>query len=162
MTTALPHGPANPLHIIEPLFLALTVALAVVVVLAVVFAVVRLLLWLKRRMVTTPALPPLPPIRDMDQRIARIKKEHLASEAYRNGCHSLSALLKTYLEQQTRQPVEEMTLAEIRRRLDHAEASRFFTRLSDLQFRRAEPGRGEFAGACEESVRLAKKFKRGT
>jgi hypothetical protein len=161
MTTSLPHAPAEPLHIIEPLFLALTVAAAVALVLLVVFAVVRLLLWLKRRLVTTPAIPPPPPIRDMDRRIARIRKEHLSSEMYRAGCHSLSALLKTYLEQQTRRPVEEMTLAEIRRRLDHAEANRYFEMLSDLQFRRPPPSRAEFATACKESNRLAGKFKRG-
>ncbi|MBN2431619.1 MAG: hypothetical protein JXQ27_09095 [Acidobacteria bacterium] len=157
---ALPHAPTAPLHIIDPVFLALTIAGAITLVLVVAGVVIWLLLWLRRRLVTTPAVMPPPPIRDMDERIARIREDHLASQEYRGGCHGLSALLKTYLEQQTRQPVEEMTPQEIRRRLENSLATGYFTMLAGLQFRRSAPGRSEFLNACEQSNRVARAFRR--
>jgi len=160
IAVTLPHSPAAPLHIIDPVVLALAIAGTVVFLLGVITAVIWLLLWLRRRLATSPAVMPPPPIRDMPDRIARIREDHLASEEYRGGCHSLSALLKTYLEQQTRQPVEEMTPGEIHQQLGHDEAARYFSRLSGLQFRRSAPDRREFLNACEESTRVARAFQR--
>ena len=93
--------------------------------------------------------------------IAAILDRHLQSKSYRRGCHELSGALRTHWEEsglvRRAGRFTRMTAREIHGRVGERPATRLLSLLSELQFGRRQPTRGDFKGACELATELVSK-----
>ena len=158
----LPHPLLDPLHIIDPWLLRLVlmaIALAVLVFVAVVvFSLVLLKRWLNRSQPVRLISRRGPAIEDQLNDIYTFFNR---SETFREGCHRISASMKTFLEMKTGREVEEMTVAEIHAHLRNEEVARYFSDLARIQFDPAEPNGADFQRVFNDSTRLARRLKEG-
>jgi hypothetical protein len=151
---SLPGGPAGPLHILSPWVIVLLKFLLAAAVAAVVVSVFLLLARQKkrRRQARRPYPGRLPPL-SIEQRIVILRDFFLERKDYREGCHALSAEMKTWLESITAMQVEEMTVREITRSLGE-DAGDFFRELGELQFDLRNPSKRKFAAMCKKAIEL--------
>ena len=154
----LPTGLADPLHIFPPwssTFLLIAIAL---LLLAILFWVLAYLYSKYRQ--NQEARPYQAPSMDGHNRkdtlgvIDSIRVKYQETRNYREGCHMLSAAVKTHIETKTGLEVEEMTPGEIARNIEGEETARFFNKLGGLQFNLAEPEKNDFLNICEESKQI--------
>ena len=155
----LPEGLAGPLHILDPIVeTALYVVLALVVLLIGLYALAYWLYNRRRR----PETPPKVAVRSRGaivEAIQEIRSGYAERKHYRTGCHALSSLMKTHIEEKTGLEIEEMTPGEIDLCLKK-NAAGYFRQLSYLQFSRHNPKRDEFFDICEKSIQIAKASRR--
>jgi len=152
----LPAGLADPLHILPPWStIALTAALILLVVAILIWAVA---FFLSRRQPEGKFISEIAePYRDgsISGKISKIRDEYTGSRDYRQGCHALSAVMKSHIEKRSGLDIEEMTPDEITVSLK-GNAGLYFEDLSELQFRKKNPLKREFVKACETSKKVAK------
>ena len=153
----LPAGMADPLHILPPwTSLALTLGFLILLLVMLLWALVY---YLTNRPQATDKLPsePARPYQGsaIDAAIDKIRLTHSELENYREGCHVLSAVIKTHIEKLTGLDVEEMSPSEIGANLK-GNVGNFFSDLSILQFGRKEPTKNQFFSICDDSKKIAK------
>lgn len=153
----LPHGITDPLHI-EPPFPTWAVILGVLLL----WFVYRLLKAWKERSagdgsrVEVPA--PAPPKQSRIGAVIKdIRTAALAEGAYRRGCHQLAAVLREHCDRYLDRggALAHLTAAEMALRLGDTALTRYFDRLSRLQFERRPPTRREFDEACDLALDVA-------
>jgi len=147
---SLPHGVTDPLHIDEPFPTWMLWAGALVL---------WLLYRLYRRWREHPA-EPAKPVRKLRPKapgrgrigntIEDIRRRALLQKAYRTGCHELAEALREHLDVrfETGESLTSLTAIEMADRFGDTAFARFFSLLSQLQFRRREPTQSDFEGAC--------------
>jgi hypothetical protein len=105
-----------------------------------------------------PALPVAPapqvPRSDFVTKLFEIESLFLESKDYREGCHALAALVRTYLEKQVNQEVEALTASEMSTAFKDPRIGRFATELRDAQYARESPTRDLFRRLCREAKAL--------
>lgn len=148
--------PAGPLHILSPWTIAM---LKFVLALAVVSLVVLFFLWLakekKRKRTARRPYPGRTRPQSIEEKITELRDFFMGRKEYREGCHMLSAEMKTWLESLTAMQVEEMTVREITRNLG-SETGEFFQELSELQFDLRNPSRKKFAAMCKKAIEIGR------
>jgi hypothetical protein len=128
-------------------------------------AVITWVFWrwlLKPRPVPAPvAAPPLPAVAPLPvqrsefvTKLYALEGLYLESKDYREGCHALAALVRTYLEKQVGQEVEALTAVEMSTAFKDPRIGRFATELRDTQFARENPTRDLFRRLCREAKQL--------
>lgn len=158
----LPGAPAGPLHFPSPPSCAWLLVWALLVAGLVVW--LGRLLWrrLRRYLDSRPPRPvraaaPQTGRRGILSAIAAILDRHQQSESYRQGCHELSGALRQHWEQSglvkpAGPRFSRMTAREIEDWVGDRPATRLLSLLSQLQFGRREPSRGDFQGACKLAI----------
>jgi hypothetical protein len=146
----LPADLADPLHILSPIPWQTLAWLALAALLAALW-----LLWrkLRRRRLPATAPPPAnakPPRRGTGIRatIDAIQQRYIDVDP-RDGCHQLSAALRSHYETVSGKRLSTATVREILAAIGDGAVPRLFGLLADLQFDREEPTRSDFRGACE-------------
>lgn len=108
--------------------------------------------------VSGPALPAASvaevPRSDFVTKLFEIERLFLESKDYREGCHALAALVRTYLEKQVNEEVEALTASEISTAFKDPRIGRFATELRDAQYGRESPTRDLFRRLCREAKSL--------
>lgn len=150
----LPAGLAEPLHLLEPSNWRgwVVAGLATLLVAAIACWVFYRRRFDARRRIqprTAQASPPGPHEQGIADAIESIRLRFSRRGLARAGCHALSAALRTHLER--RKPIRYsiLTAREIGRRLGDTPLTRLLALLSDLQFGRREPARGDLEGLCD-------------
>ena len=152
----LPAGISDPLHILPPWS-------SIALVIAAIILIVAILIWaiayfLSKRIQHKKPPPELAaPYQDgsISGTINSIEKKYTKSREYREGCHVLSAVMKSHIEKKSGVEIEEMTPDEIILSLK-SNAGLYFEDLGTLQFRKKNPLKKEFVNACESSKKTAK------
>jgi len=153
----LPAGLSPPLHVLEPSGFPYGALLALLAL--------ALLWWLLRRRrrprataTATPraTLAAVPgPRSDLQRAIDALRRRTLRSADYRAGCHHLAELLRRHGEETGRHPLSVLTAGEIATLLGRAPLAAVLELLAELQFRRHEPTRDDFEGACDFAGEVA-------
>ena len=152
----LPSGLADPLRIGPPFPWWLLLAGALLL------AAALLLLWRRSRRPATVAPSPPPPGRmSILSAIRALKNRYHKASSFRQACHELSTLLRAHFEQRHRKPFTTETSREIGQRLGDTALSRFFSLMSETQFRRHEPQKNDFDGLCDLAEGLVESGKGG-
>lgn len=148
--------PAGPLHIISPWTIAmLKFVLALAVASLAVWLFLRLAREKKRKRTARRPYPGRARPQSIEEKITALRDFFMGRKEYREGCHMLSAEMKTWLESVTAMQVEEMTVREITRNLG-PETGEFFKELSELQFDLRNPSKKRFASMCRKAMELGK------
>ena len=85
--------------------------------------------------------------------ITQLERRFIESGEIRQGCHELSARMKTHFEQKTALEIEEMTAEEMGRKLI-GKPIKFFLKLSSVQFQRNKPDERQFQDLCNQARSL--------
>jgi len=145
----LPADLADPLHILHPIPWQALTWLMLAALLAALW-----MLWRKLRNQQKPATAPstaagarrgAPGIQGI---IDAIQQRYLDVDP-RDGCHELSAALRSHYEAASGKPLSTSTVREIVAAIGDGSVPRLLGLLADLQFGRQEPTRSDFRGACE-------------
>jgi hypothetical protein len=163
MSEELPRGLADPLHILEPFPGWARAAIVAALLLALLWMLWRR--WARRRRVPVAARSPrrvAPRLDSIAEVIRRIRRRYPDAGSYRQGCHELSAVLRSFLERGSPHPFSILTAREIARALGEGEQTRLFDRLAELQFARRAPSRRDFRAICDLALEVvAAPRKRG-
>lgn len=73
----------------------------------------------------------------------------------RQGCHELSAALRSHYEKASREPLSTLTAREIAAAVGDSAVAAFFELLAELQFRRRAPSGDELRGICRLAAETA-------
>ncbi len=151
--TPLPHGLTDPLRILEPgaqdwvtwVFRSL-----------ILFGLVAAWLWWRRRRKLVLAAPPPTPVPGVDTELEadlvdEVRRAFDGSGRYREGCHALASSLRRHFGRETRWPLVSRTAREIADVVRNQGIVGLFDELARLQYRRREPGRGDFLAACDQA-----------
>lgn len=140
----LPAGLAEPLHLVAPIPLRALLFFATAV------ALLGWALWRHHRRRQQPSAA-VAPARATSQgepgifaRIIELRRRYGESNAHRQGCHALAALLRDHFEATSSHPCTILTGLEIDRAFEDRSWSGLFELLGELQFRRREPSEKEF------------------
>lgn len=159
---ALPHGIADPLHINEPF--PLWMVLAAGLLLWLLYRLFRLVQ--RRRAEPPPSVVAPPPIPAGASGIATvieaIRRRYRKRKAHRHGCHKLAAALRKHFDRdlERKASLATLTAAEMTRLIGDTPVARLFGVLSELQFYRRPPTRGDFEGACDLALEVAESRSR--
>lgn len=86
-----------------------------------------------------------------------IHDDALTTKKFREGCHRMSAVLKTYFEILLKLDIEEMTADEIRVHVkEKEELGMFFTSLTVTQYQHAEPSEEQVTNHYSRALELVK------
>ncbi len=155
--TPLPVPLTDPLHILSPLGPWVWLAAA----LALVLAMLARRLGRRRASPSPPAEAQAAVVPStIETRIAELVERFGRTEAYREGCHALATLVRTFLERQTGLEIEEMTSAEIAGAIEDPRIGEFMKELRTHQYRRREPKRSHFIRLCERAIELLRPLPR--
>jgi hypothetical protein len=89
--------------------------------------------------------------------IAKIRDDTLHSGSFRQGCHQLSALLRTYYDIHLKKDVEEMTATEIQREIkERTDLGDYFVAMRGLQFQSLSPTEEEFRQQFDLTLKVVK------
>jgi len=152
----------GPLHVFPPWTgSALGVAARMLLGLLVI-ALACLFLWSRLRASRAGARPawrppwrPPPSVAEAEAAIERIRAGFTAEGRCREGCHALSAEMKTWFERVSAREVEEMTAEEIGRCLG-PQVGGFFRRCEAVQFGQDEPRAADLDCLCRDAVRTVR------
>lgn len=160
----LPHEPSVSLHILPPWFAYAALG-------ALLFALLILyMIWRARQ--KRPDTSDNPPEASTTSAkkgdgftlvVNQIEAEFLASHAYRRGLHALAAAIRTQIETNRHFDAEEMTVTQIRVRLDNQTINNLLRDLRTQQFGESEPQQKDFKKMCSRAKRtLGKSTKKGS
>ncbi len=150
----LPHDPSVSLHILPP-WLPYAVLGALLFALLILFMV-------RRARQKRPSSGDNPPeasktsAKDGDGFsliVNQIEAEFLASHAYRRGLHALAAAIRTQVETNKHFDAEEMTVTQIRVKLDNKMINNLLRDLRTQQFGESEPQQKDFKKMCSRAKR---------